>query len=533
MLSAVMALAFGLSLFTASPLCLVFARKIPPGILPEGAEQYCRRLTAVWCAVLAANAAFTFSLAALSPASVALAWGIAGSPCVVALVFLVEKRVRRRRFTVAFRTSGSTAQPKSIVKTFESLARETALHRERLADVLFEKPMFLSTVEPDHMYGMLWRVLLPQAAGCAVDPDVILAPETLLAKMRSASKVFIVTTPSFLDRFVAYADQYDVPQNAVAITTSGAPLSAATAERAAAVFGCTPFEIFGSTETGGVAWRIQDAGSDGLYSLFPPVRASVDAEGRLVVCSPFSFARSFTMGDAVEMAPGARRFRLLGRRDRIVKVAEQRVSLPEMEDRIKAMPEVRDAALVALDGRHGQILGAVLVPAGECTPDSDSPAERLAWRRRLAPLFPRGAAPRRFRVVKELPRNPQGKVRAEALRELFEADWSVVPEASNVAIGETSWEGDVVFPATAPYFQGHFPGFPVLPGVVMLGVAHHFAEEFNGGRFATKCVKKMKFMQGVQPGEKVHLSIERKGDAGFAYTYRRRGVTCASGLLCC
>ena len=208
MISAVFAILFGLSLLPGrKPLCLRFAERISDGIMPDGAEAYCRKLTWVWFAVLLANAAASAAVVALLGT---LHGGIAAcalSAVVVGGTFVVEGFIRARRFSVTFHTSGSTAKPKTIVKTFASLAKEVAFHRVRLADALVQKPLFLSTVEPHHMYGILWRVLLPKAADCEVDPEVILTPESLMEKMRGAKSVFLVTTPSFLERFTAYADQ--------------------------------------------------------------------------------------------------------------------------------------------------------------------------------------------------------------------------------------------------------------------------------------------------------------------------------------
>jgi len=340
------------------------------------------------------------------------------SGAVVALTFLVEGAVRRRRFAVVFHTSGSTSKPKEIVKTFESLAKEVAFHRRRLA--ITPDAVFLATIEPHHMYGTLWRELLPSAVGCRVDPDVILAPEQLLEKMRSAEKVFFVTTPTFLKRFCAYAGQYDVPQNCVEIVTSGALLDAETSAAAKRVFGIAPQEIFGSTETGGVAWRRQGDGKGEVYdwTVFDPVKVNVNAEGRLTVKSPFSFCRNYAMGDGVELSPDGRRFKLLGRMDRIVKISEQRVSLPEMEERIKTLDGIEDVALVALDGAKGAYLGAVVVTTDGSFKNHDAKSV-LEMRKRLIPIFPKGAVPRRYRFVSELPRNPQGKVLSAELKMLL------------------------------------------------------------------------------------------------------------------
>ena len=92
----------------------------------------------------------------------------------------------------------------------------------------------------------------------------------LIAKMKAAERVFLVTTPSFLERFCAYADQYEVPQNCVEIVTSGALLTAPVSAATKRVFGLAPREIFGSTETGGVAWRRQDE-PDCPWRVFAPV----------------------------------------------------------------------------------------------------------------------------------------------------------------------------------------------------------------------------------------------------------------------
>ena len=270
------------------------------------------------------------------------------------------------------------------------------------------------------MYGKLWRELLPPAAKCEVDPDVILAPEHLIAKMRSAEKVFFVTTPTFLKRFCAYADQYEVPQNCVEIVTSGALLDAETSAAARRVFGIAPQEIFGSTETGGVAWRRQGGENAGPYdwTVFDPVDVRASADGRLVVNSPFSFQKDFVMGDGVEMSPDGRHFKLLGRRDRLVKIAEQRVSMPEMEDRIRDLDGIEDVALTVLEGEKGPYLGAVIV-ASDAGFHSHDAKSVLEVRRRLTPLFPKGTVPKRYRFVTELPRNPQGKVTTTELRELL------------------------------------------------------------------------------------------------------------------
>ena len=119
MISAVFAILFGVSLLPGrKPLCQRFAERISDGIMPEGAEAYCRRLTWVWFVLLAANAATAMAVAAVFGPWIGSAVAIPLSAIVVGGTFAVEGCVRARRFSVSFHTSGSTAAPKTIVKTF-------------------------------------------------------------------------------------------------------------------------------------------------------------------------------------------------------------------------------------------------------------------------------------------------------------------------------------------------------------------------------------------------------------------------------
>jgi len=538
MISVLFAALFGWSLMPGrKPLCLRFAERISDGILPDGATAYCRRLTWIWLFVLLANAALSCALVAFLPAG---PWRFLAplilSAIVVSGTFAIEKPVRDRRFSVTFHTSGSTSSPKSIVKTFESLAKEVAFHRRRLAEVLAQKPVFLSTIEPHHMYGTLWRVMLPKAAGCHADPEVILTPESLIEKMRAARSVFLVTTPSFLERFAAYANLYDVPRNCIEITTSGALLTPAVSAAVARIFGIPPLEIFGSTETGGVACRRQTT-PDSDWSVFDPVTVSATPDGRLEVRSPFSFKKRFTMGDGVTLSADRRSFKLRGRRDRLVKVAEQRVLLPELEDAVRSLPGIEDAALCPLEGPHGTYLGLVVVERdahwdngrlARC--GSPAPNRALALRQRLLPLFPKGSVPKKYRFVHELPRNAQGKVLASAIRKILTSNL-VEPAVENIARTESSWSADFIFDPNAPYFKGHFPNFAVLPGVVQLGLAHHFAQAFLRKDFTIGCVKKMKFSRPILPGERIRFTLEKHAENELCYTYAKGNAICSSGCL--
>ncbi len=125
------------------------------------------------------------------------------------------------------------------------------------------------------------------------------------------------------------------------------------------------------------------------------------------------------MEDAVALeADGT--FSLLGRLDRVVKIEEKRVSLPQVEAALKAHPLVRDAAVAVLEERR-RMLGAAVVLEGR--EDLEDPAVRRALGERLGAHLAQSlegpALPRRCRFVAELPRDARGKLRAEDLAALF------------------------------------------------------------------------------------------------------------------
>ncbi len=524
MFSAIFCVLFGLSLLPGrKPLCLRFAERISGGIMPQGAEGYCRRLTWIWFfALMALAAAQSFDWRA----------GFA-SPLAVAAIFAIEARVRRRRFSRVFRTSGSTGAAKTVEKPFETLAREVAMHAAHYAPLIDaatgsdrSRMQFIATIEPGHMYGTLWREMLPAALGCPVDAEVVRSPEALVAKMRAAAHVFLVTTPSFLERFTAYAGQYDIPGNIFEIISSGALLSAAVAARAREVFGIAPREIFGSTETGGVAWRRQEEGGE-RWRVFAAVRVSCGRgarEGRLVVRSPYSFKRNYTMGDTVRLDAGARSFTLLARADRCVKINEVLVDLAEMEDRVRALG-FADCALAVLEGARGPMLGAAIV----CGDGRERPAP-LEIRKALAKLFPKGTVPKRVRFLRALPRNAQGKVVAERIRAILSSSL-VEPALHDASVSRGRFAAHMRFDGTEPYFSGHFPGFPLLPGVAQLGLAVRWSEALAGTPQTLARAKKIKFTTPIRPGDDVGIALEMRGEREIAYEFTANGAPASSGIL--
>ena len=177
-------------------------------------------------------------------------------------------------------------------------------------------------------------------------------------------------------------------------------------------------EIYGSTETGGIAVRRQD-GDDCPWLPMPSVECRSE-EDVLAVRSPYVSASSaappdgfFRTADLAELRPDER-FDLLGRSDGIVKVGGQRVALASIEQELLALPGVADAVVLALpspSGRGQEIVA--LVASARAAADLG---------RELRQRLPSPYWPRRIRCVPAIPVTPSGKRDREAMLKLLEGD---------------------------------------------------------------------------------------------------------------
>jgi 3-hydroxymyristoyl/3-hydroxydecanoyl-(acyl carrier protein) dehydratase len=75
-------------------------------------------------------------------------------------------------------------------------------------------------------------------------------------------------------------------------------------------------------------------------------------------------------------------------------------------------------------------------------------------------------------------------------------------------------------PPDLRYFRGHFPGAPVLPGVVQLSWALKLANRFLGVAVDVRGIEALKFRQVIRPEARVTLTLtyaEKTGKLHFSY----------------
>ncbi len=289
------------------------------------------------------------------------------------------------------------------------------------------------TVPPSHLYGLLFGVLLPLVTGSAFSRGTPLLPGEVAAYVAAHEATVLVSVPTHLRslRTLVPAQLSSLDH----VFSSAGPLPEETARSFVTDLHKPITEIFGSTETGGIAWRNRVANAN--WTPFAPVRIGVNDAQCLYVNSPFASSHdaAFQTSDRVALnADGS--FEHLGRQDGVVKVGGQRVTLPAMEECLLQHPDIHDVAIVAVeDDLRGHRLFAAIAGLPQLEP---------ACRELLQTQFPASTLPRRFLFLDRLPRESNGKLMRSRVLRLFGYDDTGAALSKTVTYLDTKTEPELV-----------------------------------------------------------------------------------------
>ncbi|MEN5044966.1 AMP-binding protein [Pseudomonas koreensis] len=425
-------------------------------------------------------------------------------------------------------TSGSSGEPKRIDKTLRQLANEVEA-LEQLWGADLGEAWIIGSVATQHIYGLLFRVLWPLCAGRPFVRRQLAFPEDLQRASREHPAFAWVGSPALLKRM---GDNLDWPALSAVrrVFSSGGALPADAAQSLQQRLQQWPTEILGSSETGGIAWR-QGAS---FWQPFAGVELSQDSDGALLIASPYLPAGHVEhTADAVRIAADGR-FELLGRLDRIVKLEEKRISLPMLEQALVAHEWVAEARLGVVQENRA-VLGALLVLSDVglfALREHGRRSLTEALRKHLSQHCEALALPRRWRLVRQLPFNSQGKLPQADIEALLLAPRPKAPEMLEQVEADGEWSLQLSVPPDLAYFSGHFPKAPVLPGVVQVEWALKLGRQLLNlpGKFAGMEV--LKFQQLVRPGDEIQLHLRFDPERGKLYfAYRNDTATCSSGRI--
>lgn len=311
-------------------------------------------------------------------------------------------------------TSGTSGEPKIVEKTLDLMQRESRILFEILGRKLQGCDLYTS-IYPQHLYGLTFGVFLPLCCGCPLGSKLLKTPGDL-QELPADHPVVLVSSPGMFKRIDF---KQPVPCKFSLVISGSVELPQPLADKVMAWTGCNIFEIYGSTESGVMGWRLRSE-----HKGFTPLKGVSFFMGQVsyILHSPVIPDGQLILSDILEFFDDGC-FKPIGRFDNIIKIDEVRVSINRLTAKIRDFAEVKDAEVVVLTapGDENPGIGAAVV-LNDPTLTADEQARHMVidtFSRRISTQLGRQAVPQRFVFINEIPENRLGKRLRSRLLTLF------------------------------------------------------------------------------------------------------------------
>jgi cyclohexanecarboxylate-CoA ligase len=338
-------------------------------------------------------------------------------------------------------TSGTTAAPKGVLHTHNTLAAEVMslarIHDLTAADrTLMPSPL-------THISGVIHGILAPALLGTSAVLMDRWQPQRALELIAAARVTYMVGAPTFLQDLIAAAESCPADLGSLRLfSCGGAGVSPALLEAARARWpACVAKRVYGSTEfptltttdasdalhrgidtEGRPIWPAEVRTVDACGASLPPeIEGEVQARGPecfvgyldpRLNADAFTHDGWFRTGD-LGVLDAAGYLRITGRLKEIVIRKGEKISVQEIEDVIAAHPAVAEVAVIPRpDPDTGERACAVV---------RLRPATHIDLKLLREFLAAQGLAkqkwPEQLEVVDDFPRTDSGKIRRDRLKE--------------------------------------------------------------------------------------------------------------------
>ncbi|MDO6695055.1 AMP-binding protein [Aliiglaciecola sp. 3_MG-2023] len=442
--------------------------------------------------------------------------------------------IDREQVAVELYTSGSSGEPKAIAKTIGQLESELQSLEQQFPAVPGAR--ILSTVSHQHLYGLTFRLLRPFSSGQPFLTELCEYTEDIFNNAQHLTQYVLVASPSHISRVNELLAWSSMKAECLNIFSAAAPLKKADALRMSKLLNAPLVEIYGSSETGVIAWRKQtESKGEARWQCVPDVSFEIEQQDLVKVCSDFVDKSSPYLNDQLKIHPDGS-FELKGRSDLIVKIEGKRVSLNAIESVLSQHEWVSEAKAFSIARKRTEVaVVLILSETGQIQlMHCGRPKVIKTLRTLLLQSFETIVVPRRWRFVDTMPYNSQGKITLASLQALMEQPallkWPIIKsidkETAEVKIA-------CVMPKELVYFDGHFEQAPILPGVVQVHWAQKYAAEYFviSGRFSH--LEVIKFSGVIQPEDKIDLVLVFNSQKQkVSFSYRSDKGLHSSGRIC-
>ena len=450
---------------------------------------------------------------------------------------------------INFFTSGSTEQPKCIKKSLFNLIEEA---KDAAIELQYSpKPLIVkSTTTMCHLFGTTFHFMFPLCNGHIIDTTRVLYPENVDKK-----NCLLVSTPAFLSSICKHNLLFDIAPKY--IITAGAKLDNDTFKYLEQFSKVT--EIYGSTETGIIAYR--NSAEDEYLTIFPNVKVldnntiitNYGYGETIEICdnievkenSPSKFRdkpegceRNLGVvtlkgkpydGSDDEAAEGGTRLnklKVLGRKDRILKIYDKRVSVSAIEKSLIATKLVKQSYCLENNGKLASICALSEEGKNYLISNGIIELEKLL---KQAVSQVSEVLPQKWKFCDELPLTQSGKINKDFISYLFNVKFSL-PIILEKIVNYNEVIYKLFFYKNSNFYKGHFPNFPITPGVAQLYLANELAKYNFSNCHTSGQIKKIKFTNIIFPDSIIYLSI-KQSDKGIAFSYYQDDKIFSSGVF--
>jgi 3-hydroxymyristoyl/3-hydroxydecanoyl-(acyl carrier protein) dehydratase len=92
---------------------------------------------------------------------------------------------------------------------------------------------------------------------------------------------------------------------------------------------------------------------------------------------------------------------------------------------------------------------------------------------------------------------------------------------------------DVHIDAASPWFRGHFPGRPVLPGIAQMGMVFDLIQQDFNQPVRLTAVSRVRFKQLILPDDRIRIEVTPKANKTGMYAFRilKENELISNGIL--
>ena len=109
--------------------------------------------------------------------------------------------------------------------------------------------------------------------------------------------------------------------------------------------------------------------------------------------------------------------------------------------------------------------------------------------------------------------------------------WYILKEMKRSEDNEIS--ADIHVPSDSPWFRGHFPGEPILPGVAQIGMVFDAIRNACNQDLKISSVRRVRFKQIIRPDDqlKVIATPLKQNDGSYSFRILLQDEAVCSGVI--